>query len=36
MQRRPLVVLDCAKDSEAARAVKEALLGYFSYERLIA
>lgn len=35
MQRRPLVVLDCAKDSEAARAVKEALLGYFSYEKLI-
>jgi len=36
MQHRPLVVLDCAKDSEAARAVKEALLDYFSYERLIA
>lgn len=36
MQRHPLVVLDGAKDSEAARAVKEALLGYFSYDRLIA
>lgn len=36
MRRRPLVVLDCAKDIEAARAVKEALLGEFTYERLIA
>jgi len=36
MQRRPLVVLDCAKDVEAARAVKEALLRDFTYDRLIA
>ncbi|KON31222.1 hypothetical protein AC482_01545 [miscellaneous Crenarchaeota group-15 archaeon DG-45] len=36
MQRRPLVVLDCAKDAEAARAAKEALLREFTYDRLIA
>ena len=36
MQRNPLVVLDCAKDVEAARAVKEALLKEFTYDRLIA
>lgn len=36
MQRRPLVVLDCAKDIEAARAVKVALLKEFTYDRLIA
>jgi len=36
MQRSPTVVLDCAKDPEAARAVKEALLKDFRYARLIA
>ena len=36
MHRRPLVVLDCAKDAEAARAAKEALLKEFTYDRLIA
>jgi dihydrofolate synthase/folylpolyglutamate synthase len=36
MRRHPMVVLDCAKDVEAARAVKEALLGEFTYGRLIA
>ncbi len=36
VQRNPLVVLDGAKDVEAMKAVKEALLGEFSYERLVA
>ena len=36
MQTKPLVVLDGAKDVEAARAVKEALLGEFTYDRLVA
>ena len=36
MQTGPLVVLDGAKDLEAARAVKEALLSEFTYDRLIA
>lgn len=36
MQRDPLVVLDGAKDVEAARAVKEALLKDYNYDRLIA
>ncbi|TRO49240.1 bifunctional folylpolyglutamate synthase/dihydrofolate synthase, partial [Candidatus Bathyarchaeota archaeon] len=36
MQTRPLVVLDGAKDLEAARAVKEALLRDFTYDRLVA
>jgi len=36
VQRHPLVVLDCAKDAEAAKAVKEALLKEFTYDRLIA
>jgi dihydrofolate synthase/folylpolyglutamate synthase len=35
MQTRPLVVLDGAKDAEAARAVKEAIKE-FSYPRLVA
>jgi len=35
VQRCPLVVLDCAKDVEAIRAVKEALLKEFIYNRLI-
>ena len=36
VQTRPLVVLDGAKDAEAARAVKEALLREFAYDRLVA
>ena len=36
VQRHPMVVLDCAKDPEAARAVKEALSKEFEYNRLIA
>jgi dihydrofolate synthase/folylpolyglutamate synthase len=36
MERRPLVVLDGAKDVEAFRALKEALLTDFKYERLVA
>jgi dihydrofolate synthase/folylpolyglutamate synthase len=36
VQRHPLVVLDCAKDPEAARAVKEAVQKEFKYDRLIA
>ena len=36
MQTEPLVVLDGAKDVEAARAVKEALLREFTYDRLVA
>jgi len=36
VQRHPLVVLDCAKDPEATRAVKEAVLREFRYGRLIA
>ena len=36
VQRHPMVVLDCAKDPEAARAVKEALSKEFRYDRLIA
>jgi len=36
IRRRPLVVLDAAKDLEAARALKEALLEDFSYRRLLA
>jgi len=36
MQKHPLVVLDCAKDIEAARALKESLLKDFKYRRLIA
>jgi len=35
MQRQPLVVLDAAKDAEAARVVKEALLKEFTYDKLI-
>lgn len=35
MQRRPLVLLDCAKDAEGARALKETLLKDFTYQRLI-
>jgi dihydrofolate synthase/folylpolyglutamate synthase len=36
VQRDPLVVLDCAKDPEAARALKETMLNDFVYDRLIA
>jgi len=36
MQERPLVILDCAKDVEAARAVSEALRRDFSYGKLVA
>ena len=36
MERHPLVVLDGAKDVEAFRALKEALLKDFKYERLVA
>ncbi|MFP3951972.1 MAG: bifunctional folylpolyglutamate synthase/dihydrofolate synthase [Candidatus Bathyarchaeia archaeon] len=36
VQRSPLVVLDCAKDADAARAVKEAIMDDFVYDRLIA
>lgn len=40
VQKDPLVVLDCAKDADAARAVKEALIEDFMedfrYDRLIA
>ncbi|MDP7208215.1 MAG: cyanophycin synthetase, partial [Candidatus Bathyarchaeota archaeon] len=36
VQRNPLVVLDGAKDVEAMKAVKEALLSEFSIERRIA
>jgi dihydrofolate synthase/folylpolyglutamate synthase len=36
MQTKPLVVLDGAKDADAARAVKEALLSKFTYDRLVA
>jgi dihydrofolate synthase/folylpolyglutamate synthase len=36
MQTKPLVVLDGAKDIDAARAVKEALQSEFTYDRLIA
>jgi len=36
VQISPLVVLDGAKDVKAARAVKEALLGEFTYDRLVA
>jgi dihydrofolate synthase/folylpolyglutamate synthase len=35
MQRQPLVLLDCAKDLMAARALKETLLKEFTYDRLI-
>jgi len=35
VQRDPLVVLDCAKDPEAARALKETMLNDFVYDRLI-
>ncbi len=34
MQHHPLVVLDCAKDTDAARALKTSLLNDFEYERL--
>ena len=36
VQKSPVVVLDCAKDVEAARAVKEALMEEFTFDRLIA
>jgi dihydrofolate synthase/folylpolyglutamate synthase len=36
VQARPTVVLDGAKDEEAARAVKETLLSEFKYERRVA
>lgn len=36
VQRDPLVVLDCAKDPEAARALKETMLNDFAFDRLIA
>jgi dihydrofolate synthase/folylpolyglutamate synthase len=36
VQRNPLVVLDSAKDVEAMKAVKKALLNEFSSERMIA
>lgn len=36
MQTSPLVVLDGAKDLEAARVIKEALLKDFTYDRLVA
>lgn len=35
MQKRPLVVLDCAKDPTAARKLKEAMLDEFEYDKLI-
>jgi dihydrofolate synthase / folylpolyglutamate synthase len=35
MQFRPLTVLDCAKDAEGARALKESLLKDFSWKKLI-
>jgi dihydrofolate synthase/folylpolyglutamate synthase len=34
MQRQPLVVVDCAKDAEGARALKETLLKDFVYDKL--
>lgn len=36
VQKSPVVVLDCAKDVEAAKAVKEALMEEFTFDRLIA
>jgi dihydrofolate synthase/folylpolyglutamate synthase len=36
MQTKPLVLLDGAKDVDAARAVKEALQSEFTYDRLVA
>jgi dihydrofolate synthase/folylpolyglutamate synthase len=36
VQRNPTVILDCAKDVEAAKAVKETLLDEFTFNRLIA
>jgi dihydrofolate synthase/folylpolyglutamate synthase len=36
MHRHPLLVLDCAKDPEAARAVIDTVPNIFDYERLIA
>lgn len=36
MQMKPLVVLDCAKDGEAAKALKNAIMKEFTFERLIA
>jgi len=36
VQRNPTVILDCAKDVEAAKAVKETLLNEFIFDRLIA
>jgi dihydrofolate synthase/folylpolyglutamate synthase len=36
MQESPLVVLDSAKDTEAARAARDAILEEFTYNRLIA
>ena len=36
VQTHPTVVLDGAKDEEAARAVKETLLRYFKYDRVVA
>lgn len=36
VQSDPLIVLDCAKDPDASRALKESLMKDFKYERLIA
>jgi folylpolyglutamate synthase/dihydropteroate synthase len=36
VQKHPLVVLDCAKDTEGARALKETLQKDFKYRKLIA
>jgi dihydrofolate synthase/folylpolyglutamate synthase len=35
VQKNPLVVLDCAKDVKAVKAVKEALLDDFSYDKVM-
>jgi dihydrofolate synthase/folylpolyglutamate synthase len=35
VQKNPLVVLDCAKDPEAMKKLKEAVLDIFNYEKLI-
>jgi dihydrofolate synthase/folylpolyglutamate synthase len=36
IRKKPLVVLDCMKDLEAAEAIKRSLMTEFDYERLIA
>jgi len=35
VQKNPLVVLDCAKDPVAMKKLKEAILKYFKYDKLI-